>query len=380
MPAPFRRTNPKLAEMVSDYQGCIDHVQMTSVSSFSLDIEGLRKHLHTEIIGQPEPIERMLMTLRSNMGVQGRKLPLGNFLIVGPPGTGKSQIIKEIAKFTSRHYEPIDLATAGSGEAAVWRMFGVTPPYQQPGHGVFTKAIQKHTEGVVFGIEEIEKPLQQATAHGAVASESPVATCFYSLLNDGLIQSLFDGSTISASKCIFGFTTNLKYDAVSDLLAEIGELFKEGADPFKNPNVNPFDNNKISELIRQLNVLLFDNGNGFPAPLLNRFMNDIIPFNPIRNEYLPDIIIATIGRKVSEAGMSIVKGGIDMRIVNQMSDRLIKNPRRSGRDIEMEYRQSIGHALSDFSFELTGRGQSAQGATIRIFQDDTTGDPVIQAL
>jgi len=120
-----------------------------------LDPEQVRRELATNIIGQPEPVERLVQlitVLKARLNRTDR--PLASLLLIGPTGVGKTETAKALARLLYRNHARmlrIDMSEYGQPGSAI-RMIGST----QDGDGTLTSPIRDQPFSVVL-LDEFEK-------------------------------------------------------------------------------------------------------------------------------------------------------------------------------------------------------------------------------
>jgi len=131
------------------------------------EAERLRADLHKRIIGQDEPIAQIVNVYQTYLaGMNSPSRPVGNFLFLGPTGTGKTRLVESIAESLvgdSRAMIKVDCAEfQHSHEIA--KLVGSPPGYlgHRETHPLLSQEVleQYHTEKVKLSFilfDEIEK-------------------------------------------------------------------------------------------------------------------------------------------------------------------------------------------------------------------------------
>ena len=161
------------------------------------NIEAVRKRLDSEIIGMKEakqPIIDFLEALNYDIknGVVSDKPII--LAMDGPPGTGKTSLMKVIADSLGMHFEKISLSSTKNMEAIT----GFERTYAGATPGLMAKAqLEGATKKVLYGLDEMEK-----------APENVLNT-FLSILDDQkLFKDKYYNANVDLSKSIFVVTTN----------------------------------------------------------------------------------------------------------------------------------------------------------------------------
>jgi ATP-dependent Clp protease ATP-binding subunit ClpA len=147
---------------IKDVEEIISTISGTPVSAFKLK-KGKNQYIDIEsnikevIYGQDEAIHKVVEQVElSKAGFKDEGQPIGSFLLLGPTGTGKTELAKQIAGQTESHFYQINMSEF-SEEHAVAKLFGAPPGYE--GHeegGMLTNEIMKYPHTILL-LDEIEK-------------------------------------------------------------------------------------------------------------------------------------------------------------------------------------------------------------------------------
>lgn len=123
------------------------------------DLKTLQDRMKKRIVGQDKAIEVVVKSLiRSKLGLNSKKRPVGSFLFLGPTGVGKTELAKVLAEEAFGAGSLIRLDMADFGEKhTVARLVGAPPGYVGYGEtGELTRKIDLKPQSVVL-FDEIEK-------------------------------------------------------------------------------------------------------------------------------------------------------------------------------------------------------------------------------
>lgn len=180
-----------------------------------LDFQGLEERLSAKVISQPYAVKASVEALmRYESGLKGAQSPMGVLLYVGPTGSGKTQLAKEITieLFGSvGHLIRMDMSSFQE-KVSLTRLIGVSPGYIGHGEGgQLTQILKKQSKAVVL-LDEIDK------AH------PDVLKVFLRAFDEGFICDS-QNTVISCADVLFILTTNLSADKILKLSE--GEHSKE---------------------------------------------------------------------------------------------------------------------------------------------------------
>lgn len=162
------------------------------------DLKSLKDRIRKRIIGQDGAIDVVVKSLiRSKLGLNSKKRPVGNFLFLGPTGVGKTELAKVLADeaFGSGSLIRLDMSDF-SEKHTVARLVGAPPGYVGFGEGgELTKKIELKPQSVVL-FDEIEK------AH------PDILNILLQIMEEGQLVDAV-GTTFSFNEAIVILTSNL---------------------------------------------------------------------------------------------------------------------------------------------------------------------------
>ena len=222
----------------------------------SYKIKELKENLIETVLGQQDQIDQIYKCLlRAKAGFRNDKKPIASMLFAGPTGVGKTMTAKIIAEklfINKNNFVFLDLSEY-TDQTAVNKLIGSSPGYVGYGKGgILTEKVQRNPYSLIL-FDEVQK------AH------TDVLFLLLQILEEGKISDS-TGKTIDFSNTIIVMTTNIGADIATT--ERIG---------FNKDNTNS-SNDVINSVKKH-----------FPADLLNR-IDEIIPFNPLKEEEIKSII------------------------------------------------------------------------------------------
>ncbi|EIT69589.1 MULTISPECIES: ATP-dependent Clp protease ATP-binding subunit ClpA [Hydrocarboniphaga] len=136
----------------------IARIPPKSVSSNDRDkLASLERDLKLTIYGQDVAIEQLSSSIKlSRSGLGNPDKPIGNFLLAGPTGVGKTEVTKQLASLLGIELIRFDMSEYMERHT-VSRLIGAPPGYVGFDQGgLLTEAVIKHPHAVVL-LDEIEK-------------------------------------------------------------------------------------------------------------------------------------------------------------------------------------------------------------------------------
>ena len=176
------------------------------------DAAEISAKIKKRVIGQDLIADQIAQFVARKAARRVKKGTLGNILISGPTGTGKSEMSKAISEacFGSEDFMlQIDCGNLGTGESALASLIGANQVYSGSSRGVISDYLLKtRGEGVIL-FDEYEK--------AAPTKDAPIGKMLLKLLDEGKVQSPYDMSTLDATGCIIILTSNLKQKELADI-------------------------------------------------------------------------------------------------------------------------------------------------------------------
>ena len=163
-------------------------------------IEHIDVRLKDKVFGQDNAIEQIVDSIIiSKSGLRDTNKPIGSFLFVGPTGTGKTYLCKELAKNLGVKLVRFDMSEYQERHS-VSRLIGAPPGYVghgegEAGSGQLINEIEKNPNCVLL-LDEIEKAAPEVT------------TVLLQVMDDGRMTSS-TGKTVDFSNVVLVMTSNL---------------------------------------------------------------------------------------------------------------------------------------------------------------------------
>jgi len=154
------------------------HLGRSGVSLEGVDFAELSRKLRERVIGQDEAVDALIRGLKRKAAGFGRKGKPFSAMLLGPTGTGKTELAKALAESLGRPLVRYDMNAFGQEHTAALLVGSPAP------------------EAVVL-FDEMEK------AHPFVLDP------LLQLLDEGRFQELSQGLVVQASDAVLLFTTNL---------------------------------------------------------------------------------------------------------------------------------------------------------------------------
>ena len=201
-------------------------------------IENLRVHLRKHIIGQDHIIDPWCNVIRKgHLGISNKKRPLGNFLLLGPTGTGKTELVLETANFLHQSQDKIlriDMSEYSSlaGDDVLKKMIGT--PGAGGDIGLIGKFLEKTDRGIIL-YDELEKAneklftilLQQLDAARITLSnhKSYDLSKFYIVCTSNISAQMFqESSSISKRRQTEAALSELRAIFSPEFIARFGRI------------------------------------------------------------------------------------------------------------------------------------------------------------
>lgn len=175
----------------------LDKLAQTEEKRTVADIASVKKRLDNEIIGMDEAKQPILDFLQSinydiHNGINADKPII--LALDGPPGTGKSSLMKAISDSLGMYFKKISLSATKNPESIT----GFERTYVGATPGMIAKAqLEGNTKKVVYGLDELEK------------ADEKILNTFLSILDDQKIfTDRYYNTNVDLSQSMFIVTTN----------------------------------------------------------------------------------------------------------------------------------------------------------------------------
>jgi len=179
--------------------------------------ERIRKHLY----GQDEVVTRVMERIYvAKAGMKALNKPMGSFLFLGPTGTGKTELAKQLADNLHMKLQRYDMSEYQE-KHAIAKLIGAPPGYvgyddANMGGGLLISAIEKNPHSIIL-FDEIEK------AH------PDVSNVLLQFMDEGFVTSS-NGKRADARNCILIMTSNLGAQDNDRNTIGFGSLQRTGED------------------------------------------------------------------------------------------------------------------------------------------------------
>lgn len=173
-------------------------------------LQNLQKNLINTIYGQDEVIKKLCSNIKlSKAGLKNINKPIGCYLFVGSTGVGKTELAKQLAKFSNMELVRFDMSEYAE-QHSVSRLIGTPPGYVGFDQGgLLTDAVAKSPYAVLL-FDEIEK------------ANKDIYNLMLQVMDYGKLTDS-NGKTINFSNTIIIMTTNAGAEEMFKSIIGFGE-------------------------------------------------------------------------------------------------------------------------------------------------------------
>ena len=198
----------------------------------------MEEQIHQRVVGQDEAVHAVATAIRrSRAGLQDPNRPIGNFIFLGPTGTGKTELARALAEYLfddEHNMVRIDMSEYQERHT-VARLIGAPPGYVGYDEGgQLTEAVRRRPYSVVL-FDEIEK------AHAEVFN------VLLQVLDDGRLTDS-QGRTVDFRNTVIIMTSNLGSQYILDV-AEVDEEVERRVKEVLRGHFRPEFLNRIDEVV-----------------------------------------------------------------------------------------------------------------------------------
>ena len=278
------------------------------------------KYIKTVLFGQDSIIESVCNYMRRYaLHVNDTSKPIASLLFVGPTGTGKTELCKQIANrfFSDESFIRYDMSEFME-QHSIAKIIGSPPGYVGYDRGGSLTEKIKHNPYSLILFDEIEK------AH------KDVINVLLQIMDDGRLTDSF-GATTDFRNCIIVMTSNI------------------GCKEYINKNSLGFiDNARTDKSIIRNAIRDF-----FSPEFLNR-LDDIMYFNSISQDVLDSIFNKNVSEFIDRYKDSGIALNIDTETLNELKKRCF-NEKNGVRYIK----NKIAQNLEPYIFKKISQGETS---------------------
>ena len=285
------------------------------------NIANIDNVLKEHIVGQDEAIDKVCRIIKRNkVGLGNKNKTLGNLLLIGKSGTGKTLLAKKIAEKiygSENDLIRIDMSEF-SEKSSVAKLTGANPGYiGYENGGQLTEAI-KHKQHCVLLLDEIEK------------ADKEVYNLFLQLFDEGRLTDS-SGQIVNFKNVLVLMTSNVGTKQASEMGKGIGFTDNNGThersivEKTLKKTFTPEFLNRLDQIV-YFNSLSDDNIKNIVKIELNKFIKRLneIEFNLEYNDEVIDYLFK-LAIKEKEYGARPILRLIQNHIEDEITDLMLQN-------------------------------------------------------
>jgi ATP-dependent Clp protease ATP-binding subunit ClpC len=308
----------------------------------------MEKEMMGKVVGQDNAVVEIAKSLRRNrVGIRNPKKPIGTFMFLGPTGTGKTLLTKNLAEYLFGNEDNlirIDMSEYME-KYTISRLIGTPPGYvgYEEG-GQLTEKVRRRPYSIIL-FDEIEK------AH------KDIYNLLLQLLDDGVLTDS-KGRKVNFKNCMIIMTSNVGVKKLQNFGAGVGFGTKTKQEQLKTIK----DDTLKEELKKE-----------FPPEFLNR-IDDIVIFNSLTKEDMNKIVDIEFKKVINR----VAEIGYNLKITPSVKDYIVEH----GYDEHYGARpltRAIQKLIEDPVSEEILRNSLELGKTIRISYSKKKDELIIKS-
>lgn len=313
-------------------------VDMIDVKENDL-VKALPAKMRNEVFGQDHAIELLMDAITvAKSGLREGNKPIGNFLFVGPTGTGKTHICKRLAENLATKLVRFDMSEYQERHT-VSKLIGAPPGYVGHGEG-------KNGDGQLI-YEVLNNPNCVLLLDEIEKAAPEVTQILLQVMDDGRLTSS-SGKTVDFSNVILVLTSNLG----------AADADKQGI----GFNASEYDETAIQEAVKKY----------FPPEFRNR-VDQVVQFNKLEQEQVETLVDV----EMQNMNAQLIKQGVQATMSNEARTWLAKEgyqPALGARPLSRVFQANVKLPISrEVLF-----GALAEGGLVHVDFDSNEGKIVTE--
>lgn len=308
----------------------------------------LKRTLERHVVGQTRAVDSLVRSVTLAVsGLPRPSGPLGAFLFMGPSGTGKTHVVRCLARALHGHEERLLVTDArhGTRDDALTSFASQLRPLFRP----------RARDGVLDA-----PPLSILLVQGLEGARPEVLRMLASALEVGAVP--FDDGTRGNLGHVFVILGSTLCSR--QILSEAGRVLgfaPSTDDAAKSERAKIFES-CYEEAMRR-----------FEAPLLTR-LDDLVVFHPLRRAELREILARHLGELRAFLTTRRVTIAIDEPVIDLVLDRALRTPHSGALALVREFRRHVEFPLAD----LVSGGGAREEHAVRIVRSETGRTPMTE--
>ena len=283
------------------------------------DLVNIDKKLKNIVIGQDEAIEVVSSSIKSNkIGLHKKNHTIGNFLFIGPSGTGKTLLAKTLAKeiFGNEKYLVRFDMSEYSDKTSITKLIGTGAGYIGYNNGGLLTEAVKNKKYCVLLLDEIEK------------ADDEIYNLFLQVLDEGYLVDN-KGEKVDFRNTLIILTSNIGTRKANNYKS-LG---------FINRNDNTIKKDIIEKELK----------NKFQPEFINR-LDNIIYFNYLNNDDIKKIIELELNyfrNELQDIGFDIDYGIEKEKVINFLFNSINEDINYGARPIKRVISEKLENKITD---------------------------------
>ena len=271
------------------------------------NLVNLEKNIKSNVFGQDEAVEKIVdKILISRAGLKPENKPIGSFVFMGPTGTGKTELAKQLANELGSKLIRFDMSEYQE-KHSVSKLIGSPPGYVgfEENNGLLITKLQENPNCVLL-LDEIEK------AH------PDVSNILLQVMDNGKVTGS-NGKEADARNCVLILTTNLGAKESEKNSIGFGESFEK-----------EYDDTELKKYF---------------SPEFRNRLDSVVTFSRLSK----NVMLKIVGKFLTELKDSIKDKGIKITVSNEALDYLVDkgfDPKMGARPLQRVIDNDIRRPLS----------------------------------